>query len=93
MGSGEENKQKASDINLGKTQSLKAFNTLFTPSCSDLSTCSSRAGGRSGTPLRTAQSPLHCCHFRWICSLHSPAKPVTPPPPHTHTLDFIWQVC
>lgn len=32
VGSGEKNKQKASDINLGKTQSLKAFNTLFTPS-------------------------------------------------------------
>lgn len=77
MGSGEENKQKATDINLGKTQSLKAFNTLFTASCSDLSTCSWGAGGSSGTHHHGWPSP--CCTV-----VTSDGSAHFTPPTHTH---------
>lgn len=80
VGSGEKNKQKASDINLVKAQSLKAFNTLFTPSllppeafCFDLSICSQMAPQKAQVP---AAAPLSL----QMDLLTQPTDPVNPHP-------------
>lgn len=93
VGSGEKNKQKASDINLGKTRSLKALNTLFTPLRTfsfDLSICSQRAqaGGQirdreARVAPQKAQVPAAPLSLQ-MDLLTQPTDPVStphPPPP------------